>query len=155
MRTWCGSVKNWNRIRPRRGTSSQSTASATGSFHDMPRTILIVEDTAPTRDVLEMALLQLPDIAVHSVATAEEALLCLASNHINALVTDLHLPQMDGFQLIETVRRASNMPIMVVSGDNDPGTVERLVILGASAYFPKPYSPSQVRQRLEELIDEP
>jgi two-component system chemotaxis response regulator CheY len=122
----------------------------------MPRTILIVEDTEAGRDVLEMALLQLPGIAVRSVATAEEALACLASNEISALVTDLNLPRMDGFQLIEAVRaHGSGMPIMVISGDSDPRTLERLVNLGASAYFPKPYSPSQVRQRLEELINVP
>jgi two-component system chemotaxis response regulator CheY len=119
------------------------------------RTILIVEDTEPGRDILEMALMQLPDIAVRSVGTAEEALLCLASNDISAMVTDLNLPRMDGFQLIEAIRARSNMPIMVISGDNDPSTLERLVTLGASAYFPKPYSPAQVRQRLEELIDVP
>jgi two-component system chemotaxis response regulator CheY len=121
----------------------------------MTRTVLIVEDTEPTRDMLEIALMQLPDVVIHSVATAEEALVCLAANHITAMVTDLNLPRMDGFQLIETVRAGSDMPIMVVSGDNDPSTLERLVTLGASAYFPKPYSPSQVRQRLEELIDVP
>jgi two-component system chemotaxis response regulator CheY len=122
----------------------------------MHRTILIVEDTEPGRDILEMALMQLPGIVVRSVATAEEALVCLDSHEISALVTDLNLPRMDGFQLIEAVRaRGSGMPIMVISGDNDPRTLERLVVLGASAYFPKPYSPSQVRQRLEELIDVP
>jgi DNA-binding response OmpR family regulator len=121
----------------------------------MTRTVLIVEDTEPIRDVLEMALMQLPNILVHSVATAEEALLCLAANDFSAMVTDLNLPRMDGFQLIETVRAGSDMPIMVISGDNDPSTLQRLVTLGASAYFPKPYSPSQVRQRLEELIDAP
>ncbi len=122
----------------------------------MPRTILIVEDTEPGRDMLEMALMQLPDIAVQSVATAEEALDCLQSRSICALVTDLNLPRMDGFQLIEIIRAGgSGMPIMVISGNNDPNTLDRLVALGASAYFPKPYSPSQVRQRLEELIDVP
>ena len=121
----------------------------------MTRTVLIVEDTQPTRDMLEMALMLLPDVVIHSVGTAEEALTCLAANKINALVTDLNLPSMDGFQLIATVRAGSDMPIMVISGDNDPRTLERLVNLGASAYFPKPYSPSQVRQRLEELIDVP
>jgi CheY-like chemotaxis protein len=121
----------------------------------MTRTILIVEDTELTRDMLEMALMQLPDTIVHSVGTAEEALVCLAAKDFNAMVTDLNLPLMDGFQLIKTVRAASDMPIMVVSGDNDPSTLERLVNLGASAYFPKPYSPAQVRQRLEELIDVP
>jgi CheY-like chemotaxis protein len=122
----------------------------------MSRTILIVEDTEPGRDILEMALMQLPDTIVRSVATAEEALICLASNDIDALVTDLNLPQMDGFQLIEAVRARSHrsgIPIMVISGDNDPRTPERLINLGASAYFAKPYSPAQVRQRLEELID--
>jgi two-component system chemotaxis response regulator CheY len=121
----------------------------------MTRTILIVEDTEPSRDMLEMALMQLPGIVVRAVGTAEEALLCLASNNITAIVTDLNLPRMDGFQLIEAVRAGSNMPIMVISGDDHPKTLERLVHLGASAYFPKPYSPSQVRQRLEELIDVP
>jgi two-component system chemotaxis response regulator CheY len=122
----------------------------------MPRTVLIVEDTEPSRDIVEMALMQLPGLVVHSVGSAEEALVCLASNEISALVTDLNLPRMDGFELIETIRaRGSGMPIMVISGDNDPRTLERLVILGASAFFPKPYSPSQVRQRLEELIDVP
>lgn len=119
----------------------------------MPRTILIVEDTEPGRDVLEMALTRLPGVVVHAVATAEEALRCLEANNIAAIVTDLNLPRMDGFQLIAAVRAASDMPIMVISGDNDPKTLERLVNLGASAYFPKPYSPSQVRQKLEELID--
>jgi CheY-like chemotaxis protein len=124
----------------------------------MPRTILIVEDTQPGRDVLEIALMQLPGIFVRAVATAEEALACLASDDISVLVTDLHLPRMDGFELIEAVRsrpQGSNMPIVVISGDNDPVKVERLMMLGASAHFPKPYSPSQVRQRLEELIDVP
>jgi DNA-binding response OmpR family regulator len=121
----------------------------------MTRTILIVEDLEPSRDMLEIALMQLPGISVRAVATAEEALRCLADTNIAALVTDLNLPRMDGFQLIEAVRAGSDMPIMVISGDNDPRTMDRLVVLGANAYFPKPYSPSQVRQRLEELIDVP
>ena len=118
----------------------------------MTRVILIVEDTEPARDLLEMALMELPGVSIRSVATAEEALTCLKSTEITALVTDLNLPRMDGFQLIEAVRANSDIPIMVISGDNDPRTLERLVILGASAYFEKPYSPSQVCQRLEELI---
>jgi DNA-binding response OmpR family regulator len=119
------------------------------------RIILIVEDTEPGRDMLEMALMQLPGIVVRAVGTAEEALDYLACNQISALVTDLNLPQMDGFELIQEVRNRSSMPIVVISGDNHPNTLDRLAALGASAYFPKPYSPSQVRQRLEELIDVP
>jgi len=109
------------------------------------------------RDTLEVALMKLPDLSVRSVASAEEALESLAGGEICAMIVDLHLPRMDGFELIEAIRaqpRDSPLPIVVVSGDSDPETPARLAGLGANAYFPKPYSPSQVRRKLEELIDD-
>jgi DNA-binding response OmpR family regulator len=122
----------------------------------MTRTILVVEDTDLCLDALEVALMKVPDVRVRMVGTAEEALRCLAEDDICALVTDLHLPHMDGFELIEAVRaqpRRSSLPILVISGDSDPRTPARLAGLGANAYFSKPYSPAEVRSRLEQLID--
>ena len=122
----------------------------------MTRTILVVEDTDLCRDVIEAALMRVPDVQVRTVGTAEEALRCLAEDDICALVTDLNLPNMDGFELIEAVRahpRRASLPIMVISGDSDPRTPARLAGLGANAYFSKPYSPAEVRSRLEQLID--
>ena len=63
---------------------------------------------------------------------------------------------MDGFELIEKVRSShekARLPIIVISGDTDPRTPERIYRLGADAYFSKPYSPTQVRQKLEQLLD--
>ena len=122
----------------------------------MKRTILIVEDIDLCRDALEVALMKVPDVRVRTVGTAEEALRWLAEDDVCALVTDLHLPHMDGFELIEAVRahpRRSSLPILVISGDTDPRTPARLAGLGANAYFSKPYSPAEVRSRLEQLLD--
>jgi DNA-binding response OmpR family regulator len=44
------------------------------------------------------------------------------------------------------------MPILVISGDTDPHTPERVRRLGADAFFTKPYSPGEVREKLEQLI---
>ena len=121
----------------------------------MSQTVLIVEDTEPSRDTLEVALMKVPGVVIRSVATAEEALKCMAVDDVSALVTDLHLPRMDGFELIKTVRSlpgCSSLPILVISGDTDPRTLARLETLGANAYFSKPYSPAAVRHRLEQLI---
>jgi len=121
----------------------------------MTRTVLVVEDT-DLCDALEVALTKVPRVRVRTVATAEEALRWLAEDDICALVTDLHLPHMDGFELIEAVRahpRRASLPILVISGDSDPRTPARLAGLGANAYFSKPYSPAEVRSRLEQLID--
>ena len=108
------------------------------------------------RDALEVALMRVPGVNIQVVATAEEALRQLKTSEVCALLTDLHLPSMDGFELIEAVRsnpQHSLLPIVVISGDSDPRTPARLADLGANAYFPKPYSPAEVRTILEQLIN--
>jgi two-component system chemotaxis response regulator CheY len=63
---------------------------------------------------------------------------------------------MDGFELIRRIRgdyRLSETPIIVVSGDTDPATPSRVAKLGVSAFFPKPYSPAQVRRKLEQILN--
>jgi CheY-like chemotaxis protein len=71
------------------------------------------------------------------------------------MITDLRMPGMDGFELIERVRANAAMaaiPIIVVSADSARETQDRVRRLGANAFFVKPYSPAAVRQRLEELL---
>jgi len=121
----------------------------------MPQVILIVEDTDVCRDALEVALMGRSRFEVRCVATVEEALQQLRDASICALITDLHFRDMDGFDLIQAVRSQSSrssIPILVISGDSDPGTPARVASLGANAYFPKPYSPAEVRNKLEELL---
>ncbi len=122
------------------------------------RTVLIVEDAESCATTLEIALLAIPHIRVRVAPTARQALEMLAAGGggICALVTDLHLPLMDGFELIEHLRsdsRTARLPIVVISGDSDPNTPDRLYRLGANAYFGKPYSPAKVRQKVEQLLD--
>lgn len=121
----------------------------------MACTVVIVEDADICSTVLEIALVGMPGISIKSAASAEEALEYLDHRDICALITDLHLPHMDGFELIERVRNRPNrprLPIVVISGDTDPRTPERVQRLGADAFFTKPYSPGEVRQKLEQLI---
>ena len=119
------------------------------------RTVLIVEDAGACRATLEIALQALP-VVVHCTSSAEEALEVLSHGDVSAIITDLHLPAMDGFELIERIRalpELTTLPILVTSGDSDPRTPARVIQTGANAFFPKPYSPAAVRQRLEQLID--
>jgi DNA-binding response OmpR family regulator len=120
-----------------------------------PRTILIVEDSEECAFLLELAVQSLPGCQVHCVAAAEDALHFLAARRAAALITDLNLPDASGFELIERVRSHpdfARLPLLVVSGDTDPRTPDRVLALGADAYFVKPFSPSELRNRLEQLI---
>jgi CheY-like chemotaxis protein len=117
-----------------------------------------VEDVATSAATLEVAFYSIPDIAVVVFPAARDALRMLdcVDCTVRAVVTDLNMPSMDGFEFIERIRstpRHRDLPIIVVSGDTDPHTPERLSALGANAFFSKPYSPAQVRLKLEQLLD--
>ena len=121
------------------------------------RTVLIVEDSDTSADTLEIALLSLPDVTIAHAATGRKAWQLIQNEGLAAIITDLHMPHMDGFELIERVRAAggaAHLPIIVISGDSDPKTPERVRRLGADAYFAKPYSPAAVRETLERLLHE-
>lgn len=122
------------------------------------RTILIVEDSENNATTLEMTALDIPHVSVQVVSGAMEALHVLAAmrSPVDAVITDLNLPRMDGFELIERIRAGGIhrlAPIIVVSGDTDPGTPERIGRLGANAFFSKPFSPAAVRLKLEQLLN--
>jgi two-component system, chemotaxis family, chemotaxis protein CheY len=122
------------------------------------RAILIVEDSENSAAVLEMAFLEIPNVKVVQAASGVEALRILnaAATPVKAVVTDLNMPRMDGFELIRRIRgdqRLRATPIIVVSADVDPETPRRVAALGADAFFPKPFSPAQVRRALERLLN--
>ncbi len=123
----------------------------------MPRTVLIVEDQATCACAIEIALSEAPDLETLTVSTAEEAWALLESGgQVDAVITDIHLRDMDGLELTRRIRSRrglENMPIVVVSGCTDDETSGRAAGAGAHAFFAKPYSPALLRARMEQLLN--
>src|SRR6476661_9874838 len=93
------------------------------------RKVIIVEDTDTCAATLEIAFLSIPDVTVVAVSSARQALEILQTGTVSALVTDLHMPRMDGFELIRKVRshrRLASLPVIGGSGATDPHTPERV-----------------------------
>lgn len=120
------------------------------------RLILVVEDAPGSAATLELALSPLPGLSIRFVKSAEDALQEFNLDGISMLITDVNLPMMDGLELVERLRanpRTSILPMLVLSGDPDPETPGRALLLGADAFFAKPYSPAAVRRKVEELLN--
>jgi CheY-like chemotaxis protein len=122
------------------------------------RSVLIVEDSEQSAAPLEIALMGIPGLSVLMASSGMEALRMLDSDSgsVRAIVTDLNMPRMDGFELIRRLRsdrRTCGTPIIVVSADTDPTTPDRVAKMGVSAFFSKPYSPAQVRRKLEQILN--
>ncbi len=93
--------------------------------------ILIVDDSVTTRTMIHSILVN-SKFNVDIASDAEEALLKLKSNHYDLIVTDLHMPKMDGFQFISTIKNDemySDIPIIVMSSMIEE---EALKIIGSN-----------------------
>src|SRR5579864_4681485 len=121
----------------------------------MPRTLLIVEDVEACAEALEIVVSAM-GVEVVTVGSGEEAWRVLdGADRVGAIVTDLEMRGMDGYELIERVRahpRHREAPIVVITGSADPEAPAKAHRLGADAFFSKPYSPVEVRERLEQLL---
>ncbi len=124
----------------------------------MRRTVLIVDDTQHYASTLEIAMQQASDLDVVHALSGRDAIAYLqgqSGKDVCAVVTDLQMPVMDGFELIKWIRSNGNLrslPIVVVSGTTDPSVKDRSRMLGADAFFAKPCSPAEVRIKVQELV---
>lgn len=122
-----------------------------------PGAVLIVEDAETCASTLEIIFSSIRGLRVLTAASAEQAwdLIESRAQDIRAIVTDLHMPGMDGFELIDRVRADqthAGLPIVVITGSTDPHLSDHLRNRGVSAIFAKPYSPAVVREKLEQLL---
>ncbi|MBM3726643.1 MAG: response regulator [Acidobacteria bacterium] len=119
--------------------------------------ILVVEDSGDLADTLTVAFDGLGTVV--PARNGLEALRVLSGEcgaRVRAIVTDLQMPRMDGFELLEKLQTEGAFhprPVIVISGDTDPAVPGRVRGLGASAFFPKPFSPGEVKAKLEALLN--
>jgi CheY-like chemotaxis protein len=123
----------------------------------MQPTVLIVEDAETCASILEILVSSIPGLKAMTASSGDAAWAVLEreAEPVRAIVTDLHMPGMDGFELMERVRSHkvhSRAPIIVITGGTDPDVMEQARIRGADAVFLKPYSPARVREKLEQLL---
>jgi len=121
------------------------------------RGVLIVDDSEHSATMLEIAFSTIPGVSLLLASSAVDAWRMLHGGaSVRAIVTDLNMPRMDGFELIRRVRQDRELaaiPIIVISADTDPATPARIAELGVDAYFPKPFSPAQICRKLEQILD--
>jgi DNA-binding response OmpR family regulator len=112
--------------------------------------ILIVDDDMINRMMLSMGVEQQGHIA----ATAEggvEALEMLRSEPFDVVLLDLLMPEMDGFQVLETIKQDAvlrDLPVIMVSALDEMNSVVRCIEMGAEDYLPKPFNPVLLKARV-------
>lgn len=121
------------------------------------RVVLHIEDNLSNLALVERVLAQRPGVEV--VAAMHGGLgLELAREHNPVVVLlDLHLPDMDGEQVLQRLRDhpdTASIPVVIVSADATPGQVRRLLSAGAAAYLTKPIDVRELLRLIDEAVDD-
>ena len=120
------------------------------------RTVLVVDDSASIRNLIEKALTK-AGFNVISAENGREALELLGKTTPDMILSDLHMPELDGFVLCKTVhadRNLSQIPFIIMSSDGDRATMRRLLQYGASAYLVKPFNIDQLVVTAERFLSD-
>ena len=100
--------------------------------------IAVLDDEPRMRSALHR-LLAAHGFTVENYACGADLLEALPSYPAACLLLDLHMPGLSGFDVLETWRsRQIPVPVIVITAHDEPGTAERALALGASAYLKKP-----------------
>jgi two-component system OmpR family response regulator len=101
------------------------------------------------------AMLQQLGLSISEASNGVEALKSLRKEKCDAVFTDIVMPEMDGFELCEEIRKTSDwmdMPIVVISTHYDSNYIVKALRYGADDYIPKPVDPETVKKVLHRIF---
>jgi len=119
--------------------------------------ILIVDDSPAMRTFIRRVV-RLSGIDVDryfEAANGAEALEQLAANPVDAVLTDINMPVMNGEELVRRMRAAGptqSIPVIVISTDATVNRIHTMRALGATGYLEKPFGPEQLRNELDRVL---
>jgi DNA-binding response OmpR family regulator len=121
------------------------------------RVVVIVDDTDSVASSLALAFEKIPGVKSVIARNSTEALrlFTVPDSHISAVVTDLHLPFLNGFELIREIRNLApyrDLPAIMITADEHAARSAVQTIYSPNAIFRKPCSLKEVSRVLEELL---
>jgi two-component system chemotaxis response regulator CheY len=126
----------------------------------MAYNILIVDDSSSMRKVIRKVL-QISGFDVgeiYEASNGKEALDVLDSNWVDLILSDIHMPVMDGYQFLAELRKREefkDVPVVLVTTEGDERKLQMAMTMGAQGYIRKPFEPEQIREYLKGIMGEP
>ncbi|MBD2152148.1 response regulator [Pseudanabaena sp. FACHB-1277] len=121
--------------------------------------VLIVESSANVRRYLAMTLAKCGFLTEQAQNSQKAIALIKAKQqegtNIDVVITDLEMPQMDGFKFLSSMRSdfsLQNLPVIVLTAHNNENDQKLALELGAKAFFSKPYREQELIETLKKLV---
>ncbi len=113
--------------------------------------VLVIEDN-PMNQIVVTRFLRLWRVDTTCVDDGAEGLRAMRARSFDAVLLDLHMPELDGFEVLRQLRADGDAtPVIAVSADASTPTQERVIAAGADGFVSKPFQPDDLYARLAEI----
>jgi len=143
----------WEAAAAAAGPAPPAPAAGAGPGPPRARRLLLVDDSVSVRKAVGQ-MLGRHGYGVTAVADGEEALAALHQGSFDAVLTDLEMPRLNGYELIEEIRRrpgGGGLPIVVITTRAGGKHLDLARRLGATACFGKPFDAAELLSQLDDL----
>ncbi|MES9939413.1 MAG: response regulator [Candidatus Thiodiazotropha sp. 6PLUC2] len=119
--------------------------------------VLVVDDSSMARKHISRILNALGIEQITEARDGQEAVEIIANNYLDLVVTDYNMPNMDGKELVDHIRTASNqasIPVLMVTSEENESRLAAVQQAGVSAICDKPFEASVVRDLVQKALSE-
>jgi two-component system CheB/CheR fusion protein len=132
---------------------AEATCEGEGACH-----VLIIEDAPDTLEMLRVTFAVL-GYRTRACSTPEEALSIAASEHFDIIISDIGLPNIDGYELLKLLRarvpHLRDVPAVALTGYAAQKDVDAALSAGFSAHLAKPFDPATLAATVDALLKSP
>ncbi|RLB02187.1 MAG: response regulator [Deltaproteobacteria bacterium] len=121
--------------------------------------VLIVDDSLSMRKLIKKVI-ELSGFDVEEfleAANGREALQLLEDHWVDLVLCDIHMPEMDGLELLRRMRQEEvlgRIPVIMISTEGREEVLKEAQELGAKGYVKKPFSPEKIRETMDRVMGE-
>ena len=115
--------------------------------------VLVIDDFQDVVEIIGLCFrMRWPDATVFSTGSGREAVGLVESGAPDIVILDLALPDIQGVSVLKEIRRFSDLPVIVVSADQDETAKITALEMGADDYLTKPFSPTELMARAKAVL---
>ncbi|MDX2242723.1 MAG: response regulator [Leptolyngbyaceae cyanobacterium bins.302] len=122
----------------------------------MTKHILIVDDEEDIRDVVQVSLEEFAGWQTKTAASGIEGLHLARTEAFDAILLDISMPDMDGFQICEALQASpitQKLPVIVLTAKVLPSDRDRLTTLDVAGIITKPFDPMTIWRQIREILN--
>ncbi len=119
--------------------------------------LLIVDDSSSMRSIIRKTVLMSGfDLGeCLECSNGEEALALLKDSWVDVILSDVHMPVMDGLTFLKRLKEdqlLQTIPVVIITTEGREQKLQEAMEIGARSYIRKPFTPEQIRSTLTEVL---